>query len=397
MKIKEVGVREIFDSRGEPTIEFYLVSGVGRRFAAQIPSGKSRGTREAAVLPFAEARTATRDILRKRISRKTFGSLKTFDSFLIGLDGTPNKQRLGGNVMLGASIAFARALAHGRKRELWETLAVEFKDLGPHNRPPYIFSNLINGGAHARNNLDIQEYLVIARPQRPLAETVRILVSFYRLLETFLQTTKRLARVPIGDEGGFAADFANNEEPLRILAGLIKKEKLTREFSLGLDCAATSFHSAQGYKFDGMLRSPAELLTIYRGYRSRIPLLASFEDPFAENDGEHFGALKRAEPRALVIADDLTVTDPALIERERNRISGVIIKPNQIGTLSETMEAIRTTHRRGLRSIVSHRSGETGDPFLVHVAKAGGAYGVKIGAPARERLSKFNELIRLYD
>ena len=399
MKISEISVGEIFDSRGEPTIEVRLTRGDGRVFTAQIPSGKSRGSREAAVLPYARARAAVRNILAKRLRKKSFASLKTFDSLLVSLDGTRNKRRLGGNVMLGASIAYARALADLRNRELWGMLAAEFPDLRPGTRPPHIFSNLINGGAHARNNLDIQEYLVIAKPRRPVTETVRTLIGFYRRLETLLQKTKKLARVPVGDEGGFAIDFKNNHEPLQILERLIRREKLAGELSLGLDCAANSFRTRSGYRFEKTHLAPPALLAKYQSYLTNTPLLASLEDPFAEDDGESFAALRRTAPRTLVVGDDLTATHPVLITRfaERKAINGVIIKPNQIGTLSETMEEIRAAHRRGLRCIVSHRSGETDDPFLVHVAKAGGAYGVKIGAPARERISKFNELIRLYE
>lgn len=398
MKIKELILREIFDSRGEPTLEAELSSESGA-FRADIPSGKSRGTNEASVLPYADARKAFEKIAKLQVVGRDFSSVSDLDAFLIKLDGTPNKEKLGGNTILAVSLAFLRACAAEEKIEPWEFLRKKFFSGPVSKEPPLIFSNLINGGAHANNNLAIQEFMVVVRPRNSFGDAIKKLTDFHRGLEVILSEERGIKNIPIGDEGGYSLDFENNFSPIRILERLIHDRRLENEFSIGLDAAASSFYGGGAYVFDGKRISTEELLHAYKGYFEASKLLTSIEDPFHESDFKGFKAIRKLAGDKLVIGDDLTVTDPSRIEgfAKDGLINGVIIKPNQIGTISETCNAVNAAAKRGVKCIVSHRSGETEDNFIIHLAKAAGAYGVKIGAPFRERIFKFNELIRIYD
>lgn len=398
MNIRDLTVREIFDSRGDPTIEAALTNKDGRVFTAQIPSGKSRGSREAAVFEYPKAAETLERLVTPKLIREKINSARDLDDLLIRLDETPNKARIGGNLALGVSIAAARALASEKNVPLWKLLADEFF-LSVRARRPVIFSNFINGGAHADTNLAIQEYLVLMRPKESAADDIRTLIRFYRELGAELKRRTGLKRLPLGDEGGYAVDFKNNFEPIALLESLIKKLGLEKNCSLGLDVAASQFFASREYAFEGTKRTTEKLSTVYDEYLRASPLLASLEDPFHEEDANGFATFSKKHPDTLVIGDDLTATNPALIKQyaEEGCVSGVIIKPNQIGTVSETCEAIKVAHKHDVKCIISHRSGETEDTFIIHLARASGAYGVKIGAPAKERMLKFNELIRLYD
>ncbi len=262
-----------------------------------------------------------------------------------------------------------------------------------------IFSNLINGGRHAENNLDIQEYHVLAESRKSIRETIKNIIEIYKKLGDFLREEYNAAILPIGDEGGYALNFKNNFEPVEVLEKLVFKSGLEKVFSVGLDVAASNFGKDGKYLFEGNKMNREELLLVYGGYLKKSKLLRSIEDPFSENDFEGFKQIKKTSPRTMIVGDDLTVTNPALIKKfaTDGLIGAVIIKPNQIGTLSETCEAIKAAGENNLKYIISHRSGETEDNLIIHLAKASGAYGVKIGAPVRERITKFNELIRIYE
>jgi enolase len=397
MKIKEIKLRSIFDSRAEPTIEVSVKNESGREFGAQTPSGKSRGKREAAVFDYKKCARVLSGI-KNKLLRRGFGSIEALDKFLIKTDGTDNKSKLGGNLMLGLSVAFSRALAFSKNKEIWEVLSGEFFNKSVLHRKPYIFSNLINGGVHANNNLNIQEYLVVVEPKGALIKNIENLIALYRDLGSVLGRRLGGAQVPIGDEGGYSVNFKNNFEPLKILNLLIVKRRL-KNFKLGLDAAASEFYSNGKYWFGGKKISSEELAKIYAGYFRRLPRLASVEDPFAETDFYGFGELcEKIGGKKLIVGDDLTATNPELTEQiaENKLANAVIIKPNQIGTITESCEAIKTAHSHKFKTIVSHRSGETEDNFIIELARASGAYGVKIGAPQRERMFKFNELLRVY-
>ncbi len=396
MKIKNIALQEVFDSRANTTLEVSIIDHNSLHFSAIIPAGKSTGKNEARVFSFPEAQKALEIVLKGGITLQDFTRIKALDDFLLKLDGRKLKTVLGGNLMLGISIAGARALAFEHRQELWQVLREEFfENLTTNGRTPLIFSNLINGGAHAGNNLDIQEYMVVVKPGNDISASIKKLIGFYKDLGTTLNPKKK---VLIGDEGGYAIDFKNNFAPIQILQTLIQKQKLGQEFSIGLDVAGSNFANKSGYTFDKKRISAKKLAEIYLEYFKKCPLLYSIEDPFAEEDVEGFRLLKgQVQNDALIVGDDLTTTDAMMIKKYAgNAINGVIIKPNQIGTVSETCEAMNTARANGVKTIVSHRSGETEDNFLIHIARAGEADGVKIGAPIRERIYKFNELIRIY-
>lgn len=400
MILQDIKIHEIFDSRGESTLEVEVLDEKLNSFSAQIPSGKSRGKKEAAVFSFVEAKKVLDSVLKKELIHKNFKSIKDLDNFLIGLDGTPNKEKLGGNLMLGISLSFARALAHKDNKELWQLLRQEFWGGLISEKKPLIFSNLINGGAHAGNNLDIQEYMVVVDSKdQDYATSIKVLITFYKELGKFLQSKYKLDKLIIGDEGGYAINFESNFEPIKILEDLITSGGLKDIFSLALDVAASNFYKDGKYNFGGNEMSSDKLNQVLLDYLVRSNLLMSIEDPFDELDFEGFKNFNSKCPDKWVVGDDLTVTNPEFIEKfvKEKMISGVIIKPNQIGTVSESCRAIRVAQENGLKTIVSHRSGETEDVFIVHLAKAGDVDAVKIGAPIRERIVKFDELIRLYN
>ena len=395
IKIQDITVKKIFDSRGEPTIEVLLKAG-NRWFSASVPSGKSRGSKEARVFSFVEAvRVLAR--IRRAILKKDFSSIRALDNVLIRLDGTAKKSRLGGNLMLGISVAFARARAAAENKEVWQILRKEFFSGNSKTKIPLIFANVINGGAHADNNLDIQEYMVVARGGSVRAR-VENLIDFYNRLGAILRKKNSGRRVPVGDEGGYSLDFKNNFEPIAVLENLVRVRGLAKNFSLALDAAATGFYARGLYAFGGKKLTSARLAGEYARYFGKSKLLFSIEDPFAEKDAAGFSLIHKKMPGAWVVGDDLTVTNSSEIKKyaEQNAINAVIIKPNQIGTVSEAADAILAAKQCGLKTIISHRSGETEDAFIIHLAKASGADGVKIGAPTRERMIKYNELMRLY-
>lgn len=400
MRVKDVVLTKIFDSRGEPTIEVTLITRDGKKGTAQVPSGKSRGTGEASVASFEHAVRSAKAIL-PALRRVNFLSPKSFDRFLCTRDGTSDKHHLGGNFMLGCSLAFARVMAIEKKQELWELIEKHYfpeKSAALRKTRPMIFSNLINGGVHAATNLSIQEYIAVAKPVGTSAEMVARIISLYREVGNVIARRTGLARLPLGDEGGYAVDFSGDRAPLELIAQGIKKLHFDETFSLAMDAAASEFFKKGKYFFEGKRLSASELAEVYASYVHCVPSLMSIEDPCAESDAKGFGIVHARLADVWIVGDDLTVTNAERIGRyvEDGIVTGVIIKPNQIGTLSETCEAIAATQKRGARVIISHRSGETEDSAIIHIAKACGADAVKIGAPARERLLKFNEYIRIF-
>lgn len=396
MRITELSVRTVTDSRGEPTIAVTLATdkGVGE---ASIPSGMSVGAHEAKVLSPDDAMRAGRSIA-DALSEKDFNAILELDRFLVSLDRTPQKEKLGGNTILGVSLAFARARAVAENRELWEILREEyFPDLKT-APAPRIFANLINGGSHAKSNLTLQEYLVVAKPYPSVSDTIRGLKEINAALGNMLAMRFPGTAIGVGDEGGYVLNFRDDREPLEILGELLQASRRDDMWFLGLDAAASSFFAGGKYRLGAENLSAQELAARYVSYHETVPLLKSIEDPFAEEAIEEFAAFQKKNPELLVVGDDLTATNAERIARSaaKGALKGVIIKPNQAGTVTETCEAMRAAMKRDLTVIVSHRSGETPDPFLIHFAKAGNAYGVKIGAPASHRLPRYHELARLY-
>jgi enolase len=398
MKIKDVGITEIFDSRGEATIEISVTDAEGRSFCAQLPSGKSRGENEVCVLTFAEAGKVIMDVIRPALVGKDISSVTDIDGILLSLDTSSQKKKIGGNVSLGISIACVRAIAHERNTEVWRVVNDEFFEGKIYDKIPKIYSNFINGGRHARNNLSIQEYLVIAETDKNIFGTIHRLIELYKDIGDTIRERSGVTHMPIGDEGGYSHDFKNNFEPLELLSERINGEGLDKHFRLGIDAAATSFLKNGKYFFDNEYISEAELMNKYVSYAEKIGIFESIEDPFMESDVSAFKYINERLPKVTIVGDDLTTTDAIAIEKmaRNGSVGGVIIKPNQIGTISETCKAIKVARDNDCTVIISHRSGESEDVFIIQLAKACGADGVKIGAPVHERIYKFNEMIRLF-
>lgn len=398
MIIESLEAREIFDSRGESTIEVGITISGAHTFFAKIPSGKSKGKNEAAVLSFTEAREILQNVFTREIEGFDSETVKDLDTFLLEFDDTKRKEKLGGNVMLGISIAFARALAHKRGKELWEILHEEFFSNTDISKKPFIFANLINGGVHADNNLDIQEFMTVVETKGAYTESIQKLISFYERLGFVIGEERDVKRLPIGDEGGYSVNFKDNFAPIGMMEKLIRESELQNDFRIAIDAAASSFYKDGSYRFEGTTLSTKELVERYKEYFKQSESLCSVEDPCDEEDIEGFQEMVKIAGNRWIVGDDLTTTNPRLVEKyaQERCITGVIIKANQIGTLTETCQAIQAAQRRGVRCIISHRSGETDDPFLVHIAKACGADGVKIGAPVKDRISKYDELMKLY-
>ena len=396
MIINDIFVKEIFDSRQNSTIEVGIIDEKNQQFLADIPAGKSRGKNEAVVKSYKEAKEIANN-LKKNLKNKNFQSIKDFDEFLLKIDSTSNKEKLGGNLTLGLSLAFSRAIAKSRGQELWQTLRQDFFPMAL-EKMPLIFSNLINGGLHAQNDLNIQEYLVIVNPDNSIKEAINSLKSFYQRLGETLKKEYNLAAIDFGDEEGYSLEFESNLKPLEILSQLIKDLNLENKYKLGIDAAASDFFSNNYYYFENKKLSAEKLNQIYLDYFKKIPQLYSIEDPFDEEDPDSFKNLLSLTKEKIIIGDDLTVSNPVFIKKfgEGKFINGVIIKPNQVGTVLETCKSIKIGQENNLKIILSHRSGETSDPFVIDFAKACGADGVKIGAPMGSRLPRFARLEEIY-
>jgi len=394
--IDRAETKEVFDSRGRPTIEVMLVSGE-HMVQASVPSGKSTGSKEALEKRDKDGR-GVEDVLHllreevfPQLLARTFENQRALDDFLIELDGTPNKSRLGANGILAVSIAFAKLSAAKNKLPVWKFIA---KSEGFTAGFPRLYMNVLNGGAHADFKLPFQEYIVVAGGLDSVRETyARAKKLFSKLGEIVREET--VEEVPFGDEGGYAPKLATLDRPFEILADLIDSEPT---FFLGIDAAATEFLNKEGYRLIGTNYPREALNEVYGDLMSRFPL-RSIEDPFAEDDPQAFAKLLADAPEGtLVVGDDLTVTNPKVIAEMIVLHAGnaLIIKPNQVGSLSEVYDTIRLAHQAGWKTVVSHRSGETDDSFIADLAVGVGAYGLKAGAPSQQvRAVKYERLVQI--
>ncbi len=383
MKIEDIKINKILDSRGKWTIEVEILS-EDIREKASIPSGKSKGSYEAISLSYEEVQKNLKEFL-KEIKNIDFKNSKDFDHFLIERAGK-NKEKLGANFTLGASIAFARVLAKKEGLGLWEYLKREYTNhheskMNFHEKKiiPGLIVNIIGGGAHSNNNLDFQEYWITTDEHEVNADKheyfEKILV---KILDVIHKLEEKLPR-PLGrnDEGAFCTDFSDNYEPFLYL------REFKNDFNLGADIAANQIN--KNLSWDGVYKKLKELDVIY------------LEDPFKEDEFEKFGNLKREGFK--VIGDDLTVTN---IERlkialEKDSINGVIVKPNQIGTILETFEFVKLVKENNLFTIFSHRSGETNDDWIIDLGIAFDTDFFKIGPPIQgERVAKYNRLLEIF-
>lgn len=399
MKIVDVRALQILDSRGTPTIEVCLTAASGKSAKYSVPAGASRGRHEAMELRDGDdsyhgqgVKNAIHLItteLRREILRRDFTDQLHFDDWLRAIDPSPQKVELGGNTTLALSGAFAYLGALEKHQTLWEY----FQNISGHTPAfPHIFANLVNGGKHAPG-LDIQEFMIVPRSTQPSVAIAQI-YDYHSLLQAKLLEKFGASVRLVGDEGGMAPAGAKTEEILEIMNDLHNQ---SGEMAIALDVAASSFYANDSYTFEGQQLSKPDWSARLSGLASKFHV-ASLEDPFAEDDELAFINYTRSHPSGLIIGDDITVTDPKRIAAlaENQAIRGVIIKPNQIGTISETIAAIETAQHHKLATIISHRSGETNDHLIIDLAYGFAADGVKIGAPRRgERIAKYNRLLEI--
>ena len=402
MKITNANLKIILDSRGQDTLEAELKSDDFSAIAS-VPAGKSTGAHEAFVLEPKKALEKFEEI-KNKILEKDFQSQKEFDNFLISLDGTENKSNLGGNLILALSLAFARLKAKSENLELFEYIS-KLQNLKPKTRHLKPIFNVINGGAHAQNKLEFQEFQVI-----PMVDDFGIALSigkeFYRKLQEFLENKFGKENILLGDEAGYSAPFRNNEEAIECIAEVIEKYKYP--LRIGLDVAATQFYKMNYelgimnygiYIIGGKEYSAEELKDYYLKLIDAYNII-SIEDPFHEEAFDDFAVLSHriATKDFLVITDDLTTTNPERLKTTINKKSGnaILIKLNQIGTLTETLEVVKMAYENDWQALVSHRSGETMDDFIADLAVGINTWGIKAGAPAKpERLAKYNRILEI--
>lgn len=394
MRIDSCTARAISDSRGRPTIEVELTSGA---FSSRdsVPSGKSTGSHEETERRDPDGGVAgeianENSEIAGAIVGRDFASPGEVDAFLIALDGTPNKSRLGANEILSVSLASHRLFALTAGIPLWKYIS---KITGYEPKAPALFANVMNGGVHAKMRLPFQEYMVVAGAPTARESFAALEVLFKKLEEELVREVG--VSVPMGDEGGYSPTFDTLEKPFAILSKLIAGNP---HFSLAIDVAASEFFKDPEYHLLNEAYSREELLSVYQGLAERFPL-RSIEDPFAEDDEEGFRAITASLGSSCrIVGDDLTVTDPERIAHAAGEklANAVIVKPNQIGTVTETFAAIKAARAAGWGVIVSHRSGETMDTFIADLAYGVGADGLKAGGLAQpERIEKYARLAQI--
>ena len=406
--IVDIRGREILDSRGNPTVEAEVLLETGARGRAAVPSGASTGAHEAVELRDGDrdrflgkgVRNAVSHVngeIRESLRGYEAREQRDIDQSLIDLDGTPNKGRLGANAILAVSMAVARAAAAEKAVPLWRYLA-------PAEGPsvlPVPMMNILNGGAHAPNNVDIQEFMVMPLNFETFSDGLRCGVEIFHHLKKVLSEQGK--NTAVGDEGGFAPDLASNEEAVEVVLTAIERAgyRPGEDVAIALDAAATEFFEDGMYTFPwsgGEHRDAAGMVEFWEDWAGRYPIV-SIEDPLEENDWNGWGALTRAiGDKVQIVGDDLFVTNSQRLERgiQEGVANAILIKVNQIGTLSETLDAIRIAGESGYNSVISHRSGETEDTLIADLAVATSAGQIKTGSASRtDRVAKYNQLLRI--
>ena len=401
--IESISAREILDSRGNPTVEVEIELDDGTQARAAVPSGASTGAFEAAELRDGGTRYLGKGVesaiafLNNEIAPEIIGfdaqDQRLIDNAMIELDGTKNKSRIGANSILGASLAVARASAQSLDLSLFRYLG------GPNaHLLPVPMMNILNGGAHADTNVDIQEFMIAPIGAPTFRESLRWGAEIYHALKAVLK--KRGLATSVGDEGGFAPNLDSNRAALDLIleAITVAGYKPGKEIALAMDVAATEFHENGKYNFEGALKSSDEMITYYTSLVDAYPIV-SIEDPLNEEDWAGWGAMTNAlGSRIQIVGDDLFVTNPERLARgiASNTANALLVKVNQIGTLTETIDAVEMAHRANYRTMMSHRSGETEDTTIADLAVALNCGQIKTGAPARtERVAKYNQLLRI--
>ncbi len=401
--IEGVTAREILDSRGNPTVEVDILLDDGSQGRAAVPSGASTGQFEAVELRDGDERYGGKGVekavlgVTDEIADEILGfdaaEQRSIDQVMIDLDGTPNKARLGANAILGVSLAVAKAAAESAELPLFRYLG------GPNAHVlPVPMMNILNGGAHADSNVDIQEFMIAPIGAETFREAVRMGTEVYHALKSVLK--EKGYATGLGDEGGFAPSLPSNRDALDLILVAIEKAGYVagEDIGLALDVAASEFHSDGVYTIDGKGLSSAELIAFYEDLVANYPLV-SIEDPLDESDWEGWNAITRAlGDKVQLVGDDLFVTNPERLGRgiAEGTANALLVKVNQIGTLTETLDAVDLAHRSGYRCMMSHRSGETEDTTIADLAVATNCGQIKTGAPARsDRVAKYNQLLRI--
>lgn len=403
--IEAVGAREILDSRGNPTVEVEVVLDDGTFARAAVPSGASTGAFEAVELRDGGDRYAGKGVqqavdnvirvLGPAVEGLDADDQRLVDQAMLAADGTPNKAEVGANAILGVSLAVARAAADSAGLPLYRYVG------GPNAHVlPVPMMNILNGGSHADSNVDIQEFMIAPVGAPSFREALRSGAEVYHALKAVLK--ERGLATGLGDEGGFAPDLDSNRAALDLIAEAVERsgQRLGTDIVLALDVAATEFCTDGVYSFEGQSKSAAEMTAYYAELCEAYPIV-SIEDPLDEDDWEGWKTLTdQLGDKVQIVGDDLFVTN---VERLQRGISGgqanaLLVKVNQIGSLTETLDSVDLAHRSGYRCMMSHRSGETEDVTIADLAVATGCGQIKTGAPARsERVAKYNQLLRIED
>jgi enolase len=410
-KITEIKARQILDSRGNPTVEVDVFTEAGNMGRAAVPSGASTGSKEALELRDGDkkyylGKSVLKAVanVKEKIAPKLIGvevtDQKKIDLMMLEMDGTENKSNLGANALLGVSMAAARAGALDSKMSLFQYLAEKLNAPNPTKQMvlPTPLMNIINGGAHASNNLDIQEFMIVPHMKKSFSENLRAGVEVFHSLKKVLHDADHSTNV--GDEGGFAPNLNSHEEAIESIMKAIKDAGYTPgvDISISLDAAASEFYKDGKYNMQGKSYSTSDMVKYYSDLAAKYPIY-SIEDGLDEGDHQGWIELTKAlGSKVVLVGDDLFVTNKKIFEAgiKAGEANAILVKVNQIGTLTETFEAMDLGFKNNYKAIISHRSGETGDSFIADLAVATGSGHIKTGSASRsDRMEKYNQLLRI--
>ncbi len=404
-KIKYLKARQILDSRGSPTVEVDMSIDDGEIFRASVPSGASTGKYEAVELrdnndnyngkSVHNAVSNVNDLIKNKIINKNFNSIYEFDNEILNLDNTANKSNLGANAILACSLSFIKCLANNSNKSLYEFLLTDQEYI-----LPCPLMNIINGGAHANNGLDIQEFMIIPAGFKSFSDSLQAGVETFLKLKELLN--KKSYSTAVGDEGGFAPDLKTNEEELNLILDSITLAGYEpgKNIFLALDVASSELYNQGKYSYDNELLSSSELIGVYKDLTSKFPII-SIEDPLDEDDWESWKSITKSLGNSIqLVGDDLFVTNKSKLQMgiDTNAANSILVKINQIGSISETLDTINMAKNNNYSYIISHRSGETEDSSIADIAVGTKSGQIKTGSCSRsDRTAKYNQLLRIED